>query len=570
MTKNLYRLFFKERLVELFHKDTIDSFRIRNHNAFTLLIECKEVVMDWQNANLKNYDTVKHCIEEVQEAVKKDVILTFKICSKTIFDHILSECSNRGEKERNIFKKLIYYIDAIVCENKEHYLYLLFQKIDYFVCSDYEEETFPTDKFIEFDHLISALATQLMYIGFSKYYIFHLSNTFDVYQFEDSYSNFKQTICNRTKLNKAVIVKLAIGEKENKIVSLMQLVNEVPKKYVNEQILMRFASYLRPNKNFNFFIFETTSDTDSYSTAKKAREIIAKKLDMLHLNNNLLKVEIPKYALVTYKNDNGQTRFEYVKEFYIDGTYNNNDPTLFSTINSLMEKPNIDKEVSMRLSSALRHLRIGNCQSDIEQQFVNYWIALEFIFSSAEANESTFSRVKTNIINIFVSCYIKRNILYLDSLLKKENILSTEETIFDATTLKKAESNSKISVLLLYRLKIIEPIIIGNSDKRKNYIKAHETNLAQHISRIYRLRNKLIHEAAIKQNIANITSDLRYYLVFVINQMISYYNEQSTKSDKKLCMEDMFFEYDMVTRCIKENFNLDILRDVHFDNTYLS
>ena len=75
---------------------------------------------------------------------------------------------------------------------------------------------------------------------------------------------------------------------------------------------------------------------------------------------------------------------------------------------------------------------------------------------------------------------------------------------------------------------------MSQNKKTKDYIKFHEKNLESHITRIYRLRNELIHEAAIKQDIANVTSNLRFYLVFVLNQLISFlkeYKEYKTELD---------------------------------------
>ena len=54
----------------------------------------------------------------------------------------------------------------------------------------------------------------------------------------------------------------------------------------------------------------------------------------------------------------------------------------------------LSKDIQDRLYSALRHLRIGDQQTEIEQRFINYWITLEFIFASPRSSESTFERIK--------------------------------------------------------------------------------------------------------------------------------------------------------------------------------
>jgi hypothetical protein len=83
---------------------------------------------------------------------------------------------------------------------------------------------------------------------------------------------------------------------------------------------------------------------------------------------------------------------------------------------------------------------------------------------------------------------------------------------------------------------------LHSRDNIKNYIKAHKDHLLQHIVRIYRLRNELVHEAAIKQDIMNVTSNLRFYLTFVLNQLIGFSVEESRKTNE-VSMERFFWFY---------------------------
>lgn len=93
--------------------------------------------------------------------------------------------------------------------------------------------------------------------------------------------------------------------------------------------------------------------------------------------------------------------------------------------------------------------------------------------------------------------------------------------------------------------------LFTHKDKLFDYVRKHEKNLLWHIARIYRLRNQLIHEAAIKQDIENVTSNLRYYLVFLLNQIIVYFANIQDK--RNITLEDFFFEYDIHMKMIVEN-----------------
>lgn len=80
---------------------------------------------------------------------------------------------------------------------------------------------------------------------------------------------------------------------------------------------------------------------------------------------------------------------------------------------------------------------------------------------------------------------------------------------------------------------------------------------------IYRLRNELIHEAAIKQDIENVTSNLRYYLVFLLNQIIVYFaNVKEEKEGQEVSLENFFYEYEIWKKRIKQSWDFNVIMSV--------
>lgn len=100
--------------------------------------------------------------------------------------------------------------------------------------------------------------------------------------------------------------------------------------------------------------------------------------------------------------------------------------------------------------------------------------------------------------------------------------------------------NSLPNILMRYRASKMKSHL-RQRESIRNYMKQHESNLRQHLSRIYRLRNELVHEAAIKQDMVNVTSNLRFYLMFVINQMIGYFSDNDGKHKT---MMRFFWQYE--------------------------
>jgi hypothetical protein len=81
---------------------------------------------------------------------------------------------------------------------------------------------------------------------------------------------------------------------------------------------------------------------------------------------------------------------------------------------------------------------------------------------------------------------------------------------------------------------LFDPKKVPNGTK---YITHHKENLEIHFTRIYRLRNEIIHDAATDTNNEQIASNLRYYLTFILNELIDFLSRQQKKN---VSIEDYF------------------------------
>lgn len=131
--------------------------------------------------------------------------------------------------------------------------------------------------------------------------------------------------------------------------------------------------------------------------------------------------------------------------------------------------------------------------------------------------------------------------MYLNIWLIKTHRIQEDEYYWEKNDVNEF-INSIDNILLKYRLLNMKSHL-RNGESIKKYLAQHRKNLEQHITRIYRLRNELIHEAAIKQDIANVTSNLRSYLVFVLNQLIFYFNSSNYDMKSREMMQ-FFLTYE--------------------------
>ena len=97
MKKEDFQKFFKQRMAEIMHKDTLDSYRVRANNAHTILKELGYVMEGWIAGNIKRFETVELCINETISLVEKDNCLVFTNYSKELFLNDLDEYNKKSK-----------------------------------------------------------------------------------------------------------------------------------------------------------------------------------------------------------------------------------------------------------------------------------------------------------------------------------------------------------------------------------------------------------------------------------------------------------------------------------------
>jgi hypothetical protein len=566
--------YFSERIVELFHKDTIDSYRVRSHNALSLLKELKELVSGWKDNRIKQFETVQLCIEENLDSLKFDTCLDYSFYDKNIFIRELETYSKTGEKNPNLSNRIITILNKCISLNENKYINNLFEKIEekLFDEREYDEkEIIPVIK--NLDNNISSLACEFINIGFSKIHLFVCASDFlsSDKPFKDTFDGFKYKFVDKKESNYKVIFKIHVPDNLLQGNEITDFVKELDPEYINEFTKHKFRKFIQSGTSIRFFVNEVTS-CDNISAIKKSKEALSCLLDQLNLGMMNLSIDIPDTALIVTQKKGGPYIYQRGTQFILDGNYSDdlNKSHLFREyLNNINNNQNIKQEVKDRINSAIRHIRIANSSTELEQQFINYWIALEFIFSSPETNENTYTRLITNLTNILTCCYVKRNFYAINDELIKREIIDIGSHFWDKGIDIDNVIASLESPLLKYRLTKLKSLILDNGkDKRKAYVINHNKNVSRHITRIYRMRNELIHEAAIKQNIENVTSNLRYYLIFLLNNIIVFFAKIPFDSNE-LGLSDFFIKYDMLMKKIENGWDLDTLLSVPMENELL-
>lgn len=562
-------LYFKSRFEELLNKHTPDSYRVRTHNVLSIMEELCELIEGWMKRKIQTSETVELCAEECKSLINEDEWIDYSFFDKQLLlnkiDSFIKEVPQSKDRRESIYEitsQLKYACRKCIENNTKSYANKLFTYIigEINKKGDMDADNCYPKEMETFDKAMSYLCTELLRLNHSKNHLYFLALKLKKGQI--SIDDLKSQLLSQTETNYEVVYKMQGNTYINTCQTEYGFLNntESIKAKLSDK---KYQSFLDTGGNHLFRLFEVKA-LDTYAAIKKAKAEFALLLDTLYLGNNVYAGKLNSNVLVIFpKSQGGYFADLRNHDYQLDGTYNSNpnmSKLLKKHVDAILNSNNVKDDVKERLKSALRHFRMANDSSDLELRFVNYWIALEFIFSSPISNENTFARIKKHLVNVLCYSYIARNVNYLETRLKNEGVLN------DIVLVNKSDADwgamigsisDKRTQWLFCNLKSK----LSSGDKIKKYICAHQTNLEWHLSRIYRMRNELIHEAALKQDIEGATSNLRYYLVLLLNQLIDYfYNAKMTVS-----INDFFHEYENRMNTILANKDRNYVLSADFE-----
>ncbi|HCD9235898.1 TPA: hypothetical protein NEG48_002910 [Elizabethkingia anophelis] len=539
--------FFIEKSIELLYYGTIDSYRVKLNNSKTILEELKYCIDEFEIGRIRHFSTIKGkekdkkaLVDEVIKFVNEDEnYLNFISVSKDYLLTILKELNEYN------YKKVSATLQILLKEN-EDYLSRIIKALKILIDQDLSR----FDHLSKIDKILNLLFSELVSKGFSKGFLYKffygvfVNNLLPTKEFNLQFNSFEQRILN-VESEHTIIYRLDTTSKVYDSVSsihyssidLVDDINDIELK--DEKELDKF----RVIKHNRKFVKCNVNALDYLSALKKSNNLLSEYLDLLNLGLSDEFLYIHNRVLVIDQKKSNKGAFQNNVKI-LDGKYAVEKARYVHFIRKLpgiLENPNIINESKEKIKSAIRYLRLGNQSTEVEHKFINYWIGLEYLFSNYES-QSTINRLKEHFINSHSLAYVKRNLLSFKRNIKNIDptslLLITEYSTEDNEDIKNENFYEQVCVnllskhpLLAYRSHVLKNLFFTNGkNSAYNYITNHKENLETHFIRIYRLRNEIIHDAATNTNNELIASNLRYYLTFILNEIIDYlYNEVGEK-----------------------------------------
>lgn len=581
--------FFIEKSLELLYAGTIDSYRVRLNNSKSILEELNYCLKEFSKGRIKHFHTIKAKEKEskaiVDEAIvllEADKYLVFNSFSKEYFKQLLLNTNEHN------YKKVISCINILLSENA-NYLQNSIRKVEELI----NENATTINSFQEIDRTLNTIFSELISKGFSKGFLYKLVygifvNTLDdTKSFATHFNNFKSRILNQAssyqvvfRIDTTLKVYEAISTiNANATFQIRDNINDISVTITHKPELNRFNATASSRK----FIICNVDALDYLSALKKARITLSEYLDVINLGLSDETLDIHNRVLVIDSRSPEKGAFQNNINF-LDGKYKvakEHYQQFTAKIPLIISNPNIAPETKEKIKSAIRYLRLGNQSTEVEHKFINYWIGLEYLFSNYESN-STIFRLKEHFIIADSLAYVKRNVYSFYKAFNQLLNTATKSSINKYTDTAKdylldpdfyTDIEDKLLEdypLLVYRAMKLKSWFF-KADKTPNateYITMHKNNLEIHFTRIYRLRNEIIHDAVTNTNNEQITSNLRYYLTFILNELIDYFSVSHTLETS---IEDFFILNELKMGNIKQGgYQLHDLMNINCSIDFIS
>jgi hypothetical protein len=569
---NPFEDLFINRSIELLFSYTIDSYRLRLHNPKTLLEELKGAIYSSTKGTLTNNDYVDSISKELKKILEdEDDEIFFNSLSRK---HFLSILSNSNKNNYN----LILQSCNIILKYNTDYTNVIFNCISaifksYIKFIDrkgnlktdridlYEKTKKKTVKLTEY------LYVELINKGFSKQYLYKIIQSIFVHNnsstnFDIQLNVFAGII---KKDNEKYTILFSIRDNSFKYSELKKIdenyifVNKKIKNKLGSVITQEGKDFIENNKN-SVLVSIDFQTKDYFKAVQLGINKFSRDLDIYHLGYNRKYYKISSQCLVIGENDPSKSSV-IPSNFQIDGYFCNNSEIFESLLEKIkkLKQKNIDKDSYKKILNAIRYYRTGSESPELETKLLNYWIGLEFIFTLFNSEEKTIDRIRKYFPICHSLIYVKRNLLDFHRALERleihQNITNYNDDLryllsnrgYDEVI---SRSNSE---LLKYRAEYFKKWY--QEPNKINYaLKKHQNNLAWNITRLYRIRNEIVHNAAIKSGIYTHISHLKYYLSFILNSILDFMSENAidVDNDGKVSIDDYFISQDILLGCLKD------------------
>lgn len=545
--------FFLSRCNELLHRKTFDTYRVSIHTPISIFEELEKSIEKFSNNLIKRYDpSITSIIEEAKDilANEKGISVLFETGSfkmkqvSLMLDEI--ESKDTAKIDRNIMTARLLTRSVIHC-NKEFKKRLFCEISSILIQND-------KSKLSLLDTFSGWLMSELLQKGYSRSFVKDRINKLSKFleqgaSLHDSLTKFEETF-NHEAETYCVILKIKHSSPEAFKLATPNVIvlNSFPSEH--RPAVKKFFADLKEDE---LFISSSVESYDFEQALKISYRRIAETIDVnvLHQSDSNLKIIETGFV---YHVGSRRKRVLPVAE-NLDGQYDYQESEFLRFIENYMKLPE-ETAVRDKIRSAIRFYKIGNESVELEHKILNYWIGFEQLYSSETTSEDSIKRIKTFFVAINGTYYLQRRAVYLVDLLNRIGVKYQgreicKEDLFSKDVLDIIKEIAFNDPLAYYRISCYLNLFF---DKKtiKNSLERHSKRLNQNLTRIYRIRNEIVHEGKTTAELELIAGHLRHYLLFSIEQI----THEHSSNQVLRSLDDVFVLFENLYNQIKSANNI--------------
>lgn len=566
-TVRLEEQYFIERCIEMLDSFTIDLYRIRLHNSISLLSELAEVTHKYKYNQIKHHHYITNVAEEVKKSIFKDEIIEWGLYTKEYINNLLSETKLNVDKIYLVSKTLLKY-------NKDYDL-KVFATLEAELQKLQAVEFNTATSLRKLSKLTSNIFVGLRNKGYSKEYISGIIKSIAINRektFSDLITAIKD-LYDRVPFTHKVIVHLDL--KTNRLIT--SRTNGFELKAQDLEILkakLNTNGKVLLNRNYGFYVSFDVEAYDFNNAVKKMKAMLHPTLDVMHMGRKGNHFTVYHKVLVYTENPEFKQAIRYYN-YQIDGYYQRSDK-VYDEVEQMLTKIDegkINENAKNKIISGLRYYRLGSESSELQTKLLDYWIGIEYIFSAYDRGEGTTARLKRYYKKMQGLVLLKRMLIDFHKSIRILNVKTKVpsydpdnlEYLFDKSSYDKLIADFRDHPLLSDRASNLQNLI-SSPKAIKSMIVNSSKNVEWNLTRIYRIRNEIVHNASTNVDIEILVSHLKYYLVFSLFSILDFFANKAEdyNLDNKIDIDDFFeireMKYDNFFGCKRTDPDIDKLK----------
>lgn len=544
---------------ELTGKKTMDSYQYHIMNSLEALRELDMVIGQRLNRYHSTNHNIDECKAETIEIIGRDrVIRKYYPC---IWSQLMTHLASTAETDAKQ-RALKYQIEYSYGILRDNYLQFLINELE----EDLENSN-KTNIINKTDMLISNCVSN----GWST---LALANMVDI--LNDSkvdgtkWNTFKNRLLMSDEENYCVFIPVRINLKstrsQTRQVALEKMYKEILEMGITTKTKDEICS------EYNCFEGNAIKDVrhmevnvlayDYYSAVYKAIDICTNVLNILGFYNYIEPWNVKNIRCWSLNKESGSVKEIYVNDLYATYDYIESSIKIYKTSKNIYLLG--DTSVSRKLQDAYAYTNMGKGAVAQEERFINTWIALESL-CRGDVYENIISNVLETVPPALCLRYVYQHFrnfiedagrcsidfsfstrtIDLSGQRSKEEIVKDILDVFKDDTLY-AELLAKCAVndLLIQRCDYLHKLA---TDKNElfNKIGQHYTNVKRQLSRLYRIRNDIAHNAMTSNG------TLILYIEHLEDYLTKFVGEVVMCADKK-----HEYNIELIFEMIKDNYQI--------------